>query len=96
MFGFIKNQLIYQLIDLIQMIYTNLINLHPNEYSQELHYYHFAVKLDNCVASCNTLNDLSKRICVTKQNKRFKYTHLQYDCRKKMNRKFNKRCMMST
>ena len=44
MFGFIKNQLIYQLTDLIQLIYTNLINLHPNEYSQELHYYQFAVK----------------------------------------------------
>ena len=25
------------------------INLHPNEYSQELHYYPFVVKLDRCV-----------------------------------------------
>ena len=25
------------------------INLHPNEYIQELHYYPFAVKLDKCV-----------------------------------------------
>ena len=37
-----------------------LINLHPNEYSQEFHYYPFAVKLDRCVGSYNTLNDLSK------------------------------------
>ena len=27
-------------------IQTTLINLHPNEYSQELHYYPFTVKLD--------------------------------------------------
>ena len=28
-----------------------LINLHPNEYSREFHYYPFAVKLDRCVGS---------------------------------------------
>ena len=27
---------------------ATLINLHPNEYNQELHYYPFAVNLDNC------------------------------------------------
>ena len=31
------------------------INLHPNEYRQELHYYQFAVKLDKCVRNCNVL-----------------------------------------
>ena len=31
------------------MIEPTLINLHPNEYSQEFHYYPFAVKLDRCV-----------------------------------------------
>ena len=41
-----------------------LINLHPNEYSQEFHYYPFAVKLDKCIGSCNTLNDLSNKLCV--------------------------------
>ena len=41
-----------------------LINLHPNEYSQELHFYPFAVKLDKCAESCNTVNDLSNRACV--------------------------------
>ena len=40
-------------------IYPALINLHSNEYNQELHYYPFAVKLDKCVGSCNTPNDLS-------------------------------------
>ena len=32
-----------------------LINLHPNEYSQQLQYYPSAVTLDRCVGSCNTL-----------------------------------------
>ena len=39
-----------------------LINSHPNGYSQEFHYYPFAVKLDDrYVGSCNTLNDLSNK-----------------------------------
>ena len=46
------------------MIQPTLINLHPDEYSQEFHYYPFAVKLDRCVGSCNTLNDLSKKVRV--------------------------------
>ena len=37
--------------------------MHPNEYSQEFHYYPFAVKLNKCVGSCNTLNDLSNKVC---------------------------------
>ena len=41
-----------------------LINLNPNEYSQEFHYYPFVVKLDRYVGSCNTLNDLSNKVCV--------------------------------
>ena len=46
------------------MIQPTLINLHPNECSQELHYYPFAVNLDRCVGSCNTLNNLSNKACV--------------------------------
>ena len=46
------------------MIQPTLINLHPNEYSQEFCYDPFVVKLDRCVKSCNTLNDLSNKICV--------------------------------
>ena len=46
------------------MTQPTLINLHPNEYSQELHYYPFAIKLDRCVGSCNTLNDLSNKVCI--------------------------------
>ena len=42
-----------------------LINLHPNEYSQECYYYPFAVKLDRCVGSCNTLTDWSNKVFVS-------------------------------
>ena len=42
-----------------------VINLHPNEYTQRLSYYPFAVNLDKCMVNCNTLNDLSNRICVS-------------------------------
>ena len=41
-----------------------LINLHPNEYSQEFHYYPFAVKLDRYIGSFDTLNDLSNKVCI--------------------------------
>ena len=34
-----------------------IINLHPNEYSQDFRYYPF--KLDKCDGNCNFLNDLS-------------------------------------
>ena len=40
----------------------NLINLHPNKYNQQLHYYPFAVKLDKCLRSSNTFNDLSIKV----------------------------------
>ena len=45
------------------MIQAALINLHLNEYSQEFHYYIFAVKLGKCVGICNTLNGLSNKTC---------------------------------
>ena len=42
-------------------MYVVLINLHPNKYSQEFHYYPFAVKLDRCVGNFNTK---SNKVCV--------------------------------
>ena len=45
-------------------IQPTLINLYLNEYSKEFHEYPFAVKLDKCVGSCNTLNDLSDKLYV--------------------------------
>ena len=44
------------------MTQPTLINLHPNEYNKEFHYYPFSVKLDRCVGSCNIINDLSKKV----------------------------------
>ena len=46
------------------MIKPTLTNLHPYECRQEFHYDPFAVKLDRCFGSCNTLNDLSNKVCV--------------------------------
>ena len=52
MFLTIKNVYPY----VIKNVRFNLLLLHPNEHSQELHYYYpFEVKLDGCVGSCNTL-----------------------------------------
>ena len=45
-------------------IQPTFVNLHPNEYSQTFHYYPFTIKLDKYVGSCNTLNDLPKKVCV--------------------------------
>ena len=46
------------------MTQPTLINLHPNEYSQEFHYHSLALKLDRCVGSFNFINDLSNKVCV--------------------------------
>ena len=46
------------------MIQPNIINLHPDEYSQKRHYHPFAVNLDRCIESCNTLNDLFNKVCI--------------------------------
>ena len=46
------------------VIQPTLINLHPNQYSQEFQYYQFSVKLDRCIESCNTLNYLSYKVCI--------------------------------
>ena len=40
---------------------STLINLHPYEYTQGLHYYPFVLNLDRCVGSCNTFQDWSSK-----------------------------------
>ena len=35
----------------------------------KFHYHLFAVKSDRSVGSCNTLNDLSNKVCVPKKQK---------------------------
>ena len=39
-----------------------LISLHPNEYTQGLCYYLFAVNLNRCVKTLDTLNELSTKV----------------------------------
>ena len=41
-----------------------IVILHPNEFSQERHYYSFSVELDSCFGSSNTLNDLPNKIYI--------------------------------
>ena len=80
MFDFIKKIFIRLLTSLVnaskhtKCIFTSyhkcttqpiLTNLHPNEYNQGFCYYPFAFNLDRYAASCNTLNDLSNKVCVT-------------------------------
>ena len=45
------------------MIQPTLTNLHTNEYSQEVHYYPFMVKLERGFGSCNNINDVSNKVC---------------------------------
>ena len=45
-------------------IQPTLINFYPNEYSQNFHYYPFTIKLDRCAGRCNTINDLSNKLCI--------------------------------
>ena len=71
MFGIIKKMFIVLLSNIVNgsnytksLSFSNqkcmiqpTINLHPNEYNQQLYCYPFAVKLNRCVGSFNTLND---------------------------------------
>ena len=41
-----------------------LFDLHSNKYIEGLRCYPFAVNLDRCMGSSNTLNDLSNKVCV--------------------------------
>ena len=78
MFGVIKKMFIVLLTSLVNAssdtkyvslsnkkckVQPSLINLHLNEYCQELHYYPLSVNLDKCVGICNTLNNLSNKVC---------------------------------
>ena len=74
----------------VSLIQPFLVNLPPNEYSQEFYYYPFVIKLDSCVGNCNTLNDLSNKVYVLKKNRRFKSKHVQHDCGYKRIEKINK------
>ena len=97
MLGIIKEMFIVLLISIVNAsnhtkcvllsnkkceIQPTLINLHPNEYSREFHYYPFAIKLDRYAGNCNTINDLSNKVCVPNKT-RFKSKCFQHDYRNK-------------
>ena len=84
MFGIIKKMLIVLLASIVNdsnhtksvslsyqkyKIQPTLINLHPNEESQKLHYYPFAVKLEKCVGICYNVNYLSNKVCAPNETK---------------------------
>ena len=47
------------------MTQPTLINLHPSVYRQRLRQYLFPINSDRCVGSCNPLDELSNRVCVS-------------------------------
>ena len=53
------------------MTQATLLNLHPDEYNQEFHYYPFVVELDRFVGICNVLNDLRNKVCVLSKTENF-------------------------
>ena len=79
MFGFIKNIFIGLFTSIVNAsnhtkyvslsnqkctTQSTVINLDPNECTQRLRYHSFVVNLDIRIRSCNTLNDLSNKLCV--------------------------------
>ena len=58
------------------MIQPTLISLHSNKYSQECCYNPFMVKLNRCVVTCNTLNDLSNKVCVPNKTEVLNLKHV--------------------
>ena len=53
--------------DIHKYLISYFINFHPNECSQKLYYYPFAVNLERCAGS-------------SKQNRRLKSKSVHYDC----------------
>ena len=51
------------------MTQPTLIDVHANEYSQELQYYLFAVNVDMFVGSGNTLDGFSNKVCARNKTK---------------------------
>ena len=67
-----------------------LINLLPNKYSQEFHCYPSTIKWDRCLGSCNTLNELSYKVCIPNKTEDFESKRVQHDYRNKWIENINK------
>ena len=76
------------------MIQPTFIDLYFNEYSIKLHYYPFAAELHRCVGSCNTLNDLSNKVCVTNKTENLNLKCVYCDYRNKWIENINKAYIM--
>ena len=98
MFGFIKKMFIGLLTSIVNAsshtkwislsnqkckVQPTLIKLHPNEYTQGLRYYPFAVNLDRCVGNFNTLDNLSNKVYVPNKKRRLQSKRFQNDYRSK-------------
>ena len=51
------------------IVQFTLVNLHPSKYNEGLRYFPFAVNLDRCMESCNSLNDLFNKVYVPNKTK---------------------------
>ena len=90
MFWFIKQVLIVLLsfsgplasiVDTPDTPQHTLIDLHRNEYMEGLVYYPFGVNLDRCMGSCNTLHDLSNKVCIPKSKILTKHISCECKCK---------------
>ena len=64
-------------------IQYTLISLHSNECRQGFHCYPFVAKLDRFVGSCNTLNDLSNKVCIPNKTEKLNLIVFKHDYRYK-------------
>ena len=69
------------------IVQPTLINLHPNKYNIELHYYPFVTKLDRCVGRRNILNDLPSKVYVPNKTEDLNI-HVLIWLQEKMDQKF--------
>ena len=76
------------------MTQSALINLHPDENTQWLRDYPFAINFDRYVGSCNTLDVLSNRVCVPTETENFNLLFFKYDNRNKRIKNINKTYIM--
>ena len=71
-------------------IQYTLISLHSNERRQGFHCYPFVAKLDRFVGSCNTLNDLSNKVCIPNKTEKLNLIVFKHDYRYKWFKNINK------
>ena len=67
------------------MTQTTFVNLQRLEYSQELCYYSFEDNLERCVRSFNTLDGLSRRVCVPNETEDLLYVFIMSRTRFRVN-----------